>query len=250
MLTVSRNEDTHAEPTAPPAPGIKADPAVTALDPEKVASGFDELWAAFPRKHERSKARSAYETLAPDADLHAKLVARALALADHHSTHGTEQRWRKHLHSWLAEERYLEDLPQPYENPKEAAIARKKERGPTKTAKKSKAREAGLGLSEKTPQGEHSVIIVGSDLSESVGSPERRLQFSYRIQGGQHEGQEFSHTFAYISEDEEVQERGQVMFANIRSAVNLVEVDDTSELHDLPLRAIVAPMGRISYAAI
>lgn len=250
VLTVSRNEDAHAVPTAPPVSGLKADPAETALDPEKMAGGFEELWAAYPRKHHRTKARTAYEDLAPDADLHAKLVGRALAWSEHYSAHGTEQKWRKHLHSWLAEERYLEDLPEPYENPKEAAIAKKKERGPNKPTEPSKAREVGLGLSDKTPQGEHSVVIVGSDLSESVGSPDRRLQFSYRIQGGQHDGREFSHTFKYFSEDHNEQERGQLTFAGIRSAVGLVEVEDTSELHNLSLRAIVAPMGRISYAAL
>jgi DNA-binding Lrp family transcriptional regulator len=132
MLTVSRNEDTHAVPTAPAVGGLGAATAAAAWDPEAQPIRFEELWAAFPRKRQRAKAKAEYDKLEPNEALHADLVTAATALAAHHEKNGTEKKWWKHLHSWLAQECYFEDLPEPYENPKEAAIARSKENGPRK----------------------------------------------------------------------------------------------------------------------
>ena len=118
-------------PTASPVSGLEAHTATTAVDPEKVAasdlplSDFEELWAAYPLKRDRSKARAAYSALAPSPALHTTLLAQAAVWAAQYEETGTEKKWWKHLHLWLSEERYLEDPPSPYENRKEAAIARK-----------------------------------------------------------------------------------------------------------------------------
>jgi hypothetical protein len=155
-LTVSRIEDTHATAAPPPVGGPEATAAGMARDPEKAADPFEELWTVYPRKHQRQKARAAYKTLSPSPALHADLVAKATALAAHYDTTATEKKWWKHMHTWLAEERYLEDLPEPYENPKEAAIARKRENGPHKGKPQPAAKD--IGLSPKTPIGRHKGI--------------------------------------------------------------------------------------------
>lgn len=77
MPTVSMNEDTHAAASPPSAGGLEATTAGTARDP----GGFEELWAAYPRKHQRSKAQAAYRALAPSPAVHATLVAQAAAWA-------------------------------------------------------------------------------------------------------------------------------------------------------------------------
>jgi hypothetical protein len=251
---VSRTDDAPAVPTAPPVSGLEAHTAATAVDPKEVAAldlplsrtGFEELWAAFPRKHERSKAQAAYKKLAPDADLHSALVVKATALAEHYRQNSTEQKWWKHLHNWLAEERYLEDLPVPYENPKEAAIARARDKGPRKASKTPQAEKA-TGLSPKTPVGRHKVKIVGSELPDDTFNPEFRIRFSYRIQDGDHEGEEFSHTFKYLSEDENENANGQSIYADIRNATGILTPDDTSDFHDSSLIASVEKMGRIKF---
>jgi hypothetical protein len=248
MLTVSMNEDTHAGPTAPPVCGLEAATAVTARDPESESNPFEELWAIFPRKHHRAKARAAYKALAPDEALHADLIAKASALAVHYETTATEKKWWKHMHTWLVEERYLEDMPEPYENPKEAAIARARENGPRK-AKTAPAAKS-TGLSPKTPIGRHKVKVIGSEMPDDSGSPEQRFKFSYRIEDGDHEGKEFSHTFKYLSNDETLQTEGQSFFADLRKATGVTDPQDTSDLHDCGLRAIVTSMGRIEYAAL
>jgi hypothetical protein len=247
MLTVSRNEDTHAVPTAPPVCGPEAATAAAAWDPETQPVRFEELWAAFPRKHHRAKAKAAYDKLAPNDALHADLVAAATALAAHHEKNGTEKKWWKHLHTWIEQERYLEDLPEPYENPKEAAIARSRDNGPRKASKTAPAAKT-TGLSAKTPIGRHKVKIIGSELLGSSFDAERLMRFSYRVEDGGHEGKEFSHSFKIMSADEPTQTNGQAIFADLRRVTGIDQPGDTSDLHDIPLVAIVGPMGRIEYA--
>jgi len=243
-LTVSRNEDAPAVPTAPPVLGLEAHTAATAVDP----GGFEELWAAYPRKHHRSKAQDAYRALAPSPALHAELVAKASVWASHYEQKATEMRWRKHLHTWLSEERYLEDLPEPYENPKEAAIARKRESGPRKAGKSNDIGKS--GLSPKTPIGKHVVKIVGSELTGGGFSEEAEFRFHFRIEDGNHKDREFSHVFKIVSADEAEQTTGQSIYAQLRNATGVIEPDDTSDFHDRSLLAIVGKMGRIDYAAL
>jgi hypothetical protein len=248
MLTVSRIEDTPAVPKAPPVSGLEADPAASAVDPKMQPNLFEELWAVFPRKHHRAKARVAYKTLAPDNDLHAHLMASAIDLAAHYEKTATDKKWWKHMHTWLAEERYLEDLPEPYENPKEAAIARARENGPRKASKPLPAGKE-TGLSPKTPIGSHKVKIVEAELLEDTRD-EMRFKFLYRIQDGGNEGKEFSHTFKYLSSDEALQTEGQSIYADLRKATGVIEPQDTSDFHDRDLLAVVGKMGRINYAAL
>jgi hypothetical protein len=247
MLTVGMNEDTPAVPTAPPVPGLEADTAATAVDPGTQPNLFEELWAAFPRKHHRAKARAAYKALAPDEALHADLMAAAIALAVHYEKSATEKKWWKHMHTWLAEERYLEDLPEPYENPKEAAIARARENGPHKA--KTTAPAKATGLSPKTPIGRHTAKIAGCELLKD-NSDEVRLKFCFRIEDGNSEATEFSHTFKWLSKDEDLQTQGQSIYADIRKATGILEPEDTSDFHNKSLLAIVGSMGRIEYAAL
>jgi hypothetical protein len=247
MLTVSRNEDTHAVPTAPPVCGLEAATAAAAWDPEAQPVRFEELWVAFPRKHQRAKAKAEYDKLAPNEALHADLVTAATALAAHHEKNGTEKKWRKHLHSWLPQECYLEDLPEPHENPKEAAIARAKENGPRKATKTTPATKD-IGLSSKTPLGRHKVKIIASELLGGSFDAERLMRFSYRIEDGGHEGKEFSHSFKIMSADETTQTNGQSFFSDLRRVTGIDHPENTSDLHDIPLVAIVGPMGRIEYA--
>jgi hypothetical protein len=243
MLTVSRIEDTPAVPSAPPVVGQKPDTAATAVVPE----GFEELWNAFPRKHQRAKARAAYNALAPDQALHARLVVLVTAWAEHYAKTGTEKQWWKHLHTWLAQESYLEDLPQPYENPKDAAMARAKERGPRQAVGGT---STSSGLSSKTPLGRHEVVIISADMPDDSFAPEQPMKLSYRIQGGQHDGREFSHTFKILSENDDDQAKGQKIFSDIRQATGNNFPADYSDLYGIALRAIVTSMGRIEYEVL
>jgi hypothetical protein len=152
------------------------------------------------------------------------------------------------MHTWLTEERYLEDLPEPYENPKEAAIARARENGPRKAKRPKETGKS--GLSSRTPIGRHAVKIIGSEVTGGGFSEEAELQFHFRIESGDCEGTEFSHAFKFVSRDETAQFEGQSIYAQLRSATGVLEPNDTSDFHDRPLRAVVGPMGRISYETL
>jgi hypothetical protein len=90
--------------------------------------GFDELWAVWPSKHQRPKAKDAYKKLNPDTALHAQLVSAAQGWAEHYQSNGIDKRWVPLLHNWIRDERWLEDVPAVYSDPKTAAIANKRGR--------------------------------------------------------------------------------------------------------------------------
>ncbi|MCK1313703.1 hypothetical protein [Bradyrhizobium sp. 23] len=223
------------------------------MDPKKAAAsdlpvGFEQLWTVWPRKHHIAKARATYKALAPDPALHATLVAKATQWAAHYQQTATEKRWWKHMHTWLAEERYLEDPPEPYENPKEAAIARKRESGPRKASKQETVGKS--GLSSGTPIGRHKVSITDFDMTGGSFDKEREFIVSFKIEDGDHGGKVFSHTFNFISSDEDTQTAGQMHYTNIRHATGILEPDDTSDFHGKTLVANVKAMGRIEYASL
>ena len=238
--TVDRT-DTHAGPPS----GRVAATADPARDPKgETKIPFEQLWAAFPRKHERAKARAAYAKLEPNDELHAKLVQRATALAAHYQTTATDKKWWKHLHNWLAEERYLEDLPVPYENAKDAAIARAKS-GP-RQAKEESSEPGASGLTPKTPRGPHVVEIVGCELATAINN-DTAITFHYRIRGGDHDGKEFSHSFA-LSDSHGGNIEGQAVFRDIREATGVLAPDETTDFHGVVLCADIGKFGRVKYA--
>jgi hypothetical protein len=127
-LKVSRNDNTPAAPTAPPVAGLEAATAGTAGVPE---NAFDRFWNAYPRKHQRRKAEPAWNKIDPSPKLAEHIIEAAAALADHHAEHGTEKKWIREPQNWLTGKGWTEDLPAIFADPKEAAIAKTKDR-PTK----------------------------------------------------------------------------------------------------------------------
>lgn len=87
-------------------------------------------------------------------------------------------------------------------------------------------------------------------MPDERGNAEQRIKLSFLIEDGEHDGKEFSHTFKYGSDDEEERLRGSETFAELRRATGILEPEDTSDFHEKYLRAVVAPMGRISYEAL
>ena len=197
--------------------------------------------------------KAEYKKLAPNAELHASLVAAAIALAEHHSTAGTDKTWIKRLQNWIREERYLEDLPVPYVNAKEAAIARAKEGGPRKakdTQAPNKAESPAeitptqngrapppAGLSSNTPKGKHAVEIADADVlfvrkhaDDFLG--ETSLILHNRIIGGSHDGVKFTHMFVYGAENDEM-----------REAARAMQFERAAELRDRIKRLKVLSLG-------
>src|SRR5579884_1623494 len=110
-------------PAVPPG-GLDGPPAAPARDP------FDELWNAYGRKQERSKAKAEYRKLDPDPTLHVRLVRAAADWKVAYEAQRRPSRFRKLLHTWLAGECWLEDGPEPYVGAKAATLAKIRKRGP------------------------------------------------------------------------------------------------------------------------
>jgi hypothetical protein len=121
-LQVSGNTDTH---DALPSAGLAAATAGTG-DPKR--DPFDIFWQTFPRKFQKPKARAAWDKINPDADLAERIIKAACKGTEHYARQGTEKKWIPTPANWLAGERYDEDLPGVYVDPKEAAIAKAKDR--------------------------------------------------------------------------------------------------------------------------
>jgi hypothetical protein len=110
-------------PAPPPPPGGPDEPpAAPARNP------FDELWDAYGRKHERSKAKAEYQKLDPDQTLHKKIVRAAADWTAAYEAQARPKKYWKYLHTWLASECWLEDLPEPYETSKMAATTKRRKR--------------------------------------------------------------------------------------------------------------------------
>lgn len=238
MLTVGMSEETPAVPAAPPVSGLAADTAASAGE----EGGFEELWAAWPRKHHRAKARAAYRALTPDAALHATLLEKAHLWAAHYEQTGIEKRYWKHLHTWLAEERFFEDLPTPFED------RRQRISSATKRRKQDAAGPVALGrsgLSTGTPLGAHSVVIIRAEIEKSENDDEH-LAVDYRITEGSHRGTEFRHLMLLLCVDQDRFFEAQEKFREFRKAVGF-DMSDPADLLGRELIADVGKMGTIRY---
>jgi hypothetical protein len=108
-LTSGLTERGTAAPSAPHS-ASPVGPAA-AVPAEESGEPFAELWTAYGFPKDIALARAAYERLAPGTELHAELVHKAGECRLFHETN--PDRWQKHLHNWLAEERYKETPSMP-----------------------------------------------------------------------------------------------------------------------------------------
>jgi hypothetical protein len=244
-LTESRNNGTSA---VPPSGGLTPAPAGTAADPQKASKKarqpFDELWDAWGRKEKRADARAAYAKLEPDGELHARLVQSATAWTANYTVIDRPKKFQKLLHTWINDECWLEDLPLPYENAKDAAIARAKERGPRKERATSAQSGTAYGVADDTPLGRHVVEIFDSK-AEKKTNGDTHLCFSYRIRGGEHEGKEFALRFPHSDWSGTIDKDSRI--ADLEKTTGRRNVQDSSELHGAVLCAVVSKGGRIEY---
>ncbi|EJN04486.1 hypothetical protein [Phyllobacterium sp. YR531] len=123
-LRVGRNIDTH---DALPLAGLAPAQAGT-RDPEEKKMPFDRFWQSFPRKYQKPKARAAWNKLNPSQELAERIIKAAGLWAAHYEANPVEKRWMPSPANWLVGERYDEDLPDVYEDPKERAIVKAKDR--------------------------------------------------------------------------------------------------------------------------
>jgi predicted transcriptional regulator len=104
---IDRNE--FAAPVAPPLAGLAAAKAEPAKD-----GGFEELWKAYRCPKGKAEARTAYNKLAPDADLHAAIVAAARQWLSSWASQDKADAARFTLAKWIEREEYECEPPTGY----------------------------------------------------------------------------------------------------------------------------------------
>lgn len=228
------NDSSHAAPTAPPGPPASA--AVRA-DAARVPDRFEEFWRAYPKKLKKAKARAAYEKIAPDADLHTRIVEKASELASHHKNHGTESRWIKEPANWLAGEGWDEDLPSVYDDPKDAAIAKKRASPPKPTV------PANENMPPLRTNWDKVEVIASEVVARAKGNA---LVMTLRSTDGSD-----CYTETIILEDasQDIQDDGQRQFSKLRQAMGVEDIYDTEQLHGIPFERRINA-GKSEYRAI
>ncbi|SDP46819.1 hypothetical protein SAMN05428967_2254 [Phyllobacterium sp. YR620] len=246
-LQVGSNFDTHG---APPSAALSGAAAGTRV-PE---SAFDKFWLAFPRKFQKPKARSAWDKINPSEELAGRIIEAASLWAAHYASQSTDKKWIPTPANWLTGERYDEDLPDVYTDPKEAAIAKANERKPSKPAVAANDNDGLPALpvyqwdvGPFSPFG----TFRGEIIDSHVGWPNPKDQqavFTIELDG--REGNTVDHTFFVQAADPKKQERGQQFLRDIMRAVSFEgALDDTDQLHFRPLQVTI-DRGLISYAPI
>ncbi|MGQ3214680.1 hypothetical protein [Shinella sp.] len=233
VLQVSRNVDT---PDPLPSDGLAAT-AAGSRDP------FEGFWNAFPRKYQKPKARSAWSNLAPDVSTAERIIAAASAWAAHYEKHPIDKKWMPTPANWLSGERFDEDLPEIYSDPKEAAIARRTTKATSEPENTEEPAVEWCGeISPFVPSGTHRIkVTAASTIADGDGE---LLSLVLDIDDGGSLLTGISHTFPIRAGDHAVQERGQ---ANLRVISSGHTSDDVLDLVGSKCRMCVGKDGRVTY---
>lgn len=242
-LRVSGNDDT-LDPL--PTAGLAAAEAGS-RDP---GSAFDRYWSAYPRKHQRSRAETAWTKIAPDAVMAEEIIAGAQRLADHYAEHPVDKKWMKQPANWLAGKGWTEDLPEVYVDAKQAAIA-KKASAPKPSLSSDDSESVADNDNEPEPD-EVPWFLVGSPKLWPVGrfvgkfvdgevvkeGPDKIVTMDFEIQEGEHAGKILQHRFYVEAYMRSAQEEGQAILSRMCHAVGLASITNTDELQFKQLVAI------------
>lgn len=242
-VTVIDGDD--CAPATPPLPvGLEATGAGGAQ------GGFEELWKTyFPKRGQgdKKKARSAYEALAPDANLHSSMLVSAKLWFDAWQAQDKPDAPRKHLDTWLTGEHYDCEPPTAYKA-KEKPTTKK----PTKASNDNFANERPANDSDYVCDvgpfsdiGTFDATIVDTEVKFVDRFTE---QVDIHLLWGSNGGQGAKHTLFYQHKDQAVQERGQAFIRSISDCLDIDELKDTEELHGRKIRCTINRRLAISYA--
>ena len=91
------------------------DPA-GACEPKKNLDGFDEFWAAYPKRVGKGEAERAWSRLRPDGELRARMTAAIGAMRGTDDWTKEGGRFIPNPSTWLGQRRWEDDIPQNYDD--------------------------------------------------------------------------------------------------------------------------------------
>ncbi|WLB58115.1 hypothetical protein [Bradyrhizobium japonicum] len=232
--------DDTCPPAAPPlADGLAATAAGGTAVEERARSHADDIQAAqakltfelcyrtYDYAKGKKEARAAWDALPAEVD-RAAVIKAAAAWQASWEAQGKPDAPRKHLATWLREERYDEDAPTGYQ-PKEKAKAKS---GPQKSAnpaepvsQKSDARVTAKPA-KRQPAAPITARVTASEVVKVEGLSELRFTATDEA------GVEHEHVITLEHPDMETQFEGQRQLAKLVHAAGLEQIQDSSELHD------------------
>ncbi|MBB4580388.1 hypothetical protein GGE45_002718 [Rhizobium aethiopicum] len=206
-----------AAPGAPPLAGLSAATA----GPTK-EDGFDELWKAYSCKQKKAEAKAAYAKLAPDRELHARMVEAAGNWFARWAAQEKPDAPRFTLARWLEREEYECEPPTAYKAKEHKRTSAQKPAGP--------------------PRGPRVVDIVDADVDYDGGSTVLVLTFAERDTATS-----WKRRVTLEDKNMDRQQTGQREFAQLVNALGLGDVDDSSELCGKPV-TVIERDGELTYA--
>ena len=226
-----------ATPTAPVAAPLACASPVAAGEERKAVGGFEELWRSYAYPKGKREARLAYEKLAPDADLHATMVAAAIEWRETWAAQGKSDAPRFTLAKWIEREEYECAPPTAY-TPKERKA---------KPALESLAAPGGKpDLPPGHPVGRFVVEIVAFDYLGGKFDPE--VPVGITLASDQFMGALKYEVLVASSVNRNAAERGYRMIDEILLALEVTSTKDTDDLLFKPLLATISKTGLISYS--
>jgi hypothetical protein len=213
---IQKDRDDTRPPTAPPhGDGLAATPAGgTAV--EELASAkpaFELCYRTYACLKGKREARAAWDALPAEVDRAAVIKAAAAWLASW-KAQGKPDAPRKHLATWLKEERYDEDAPTGFQKI-ERGKAKPKATKPA-SAKPTKPRQPAAPITAR---------ITASEVAGGWGETELRFTATDEA------GVEHEHVIALEHPDAETQFEGQRQLAKLVHAAGLEQIIDSAELH-------------------
>jgi len=216
------------------------------------AQGFEELWRAYGHKQKKAEAKAAYAKLAPEGDLHARMVTAAANWFERWAAQGKKEAPRFSLAKWIDREEYDCEPPTAYkrkerqartEEPRPASPANDNPK-PMASAIPRASRRMVNDVGPFSPFGDFDAEIVGSRV-ERVGATTERVVLQLNWSG--HEGFDAEHTFYYQHPMPSIQERGQAFVQRLAECTGIGHLSDTEQLHGRRVRCVINERLAISY---
>ncbi|MBY5614213.1 helix-turn-helix domain-containing protein [Rhizobium leguminosarum] len=233
---------------APPSAPLPVGRAATGAD--GAGGGFEEVWKAYDYKQKKAEALAAYKKLAPDEELHERIVGAASIWKASWAAQQKTDAPRFTLAKWLEREEFECGPPTAYKAKEKKAPAPKKQKPQAANDNEDEDWESGPMICDVgpfTPFGRFKARIVGSQV-EHIDSYTEKVVLDLDWTG-RDLGADAQHTFYFQHQDPKVQERGQAFVQRLAECTGIDELTDTEQLHGAHVYCTINNRLAISYEA-
>lgn len=227
-------DDDCAAPSAPPVAGLSAATAGTAQEGLQ-RPAFEALWHTYAHAKGKKEAKAAWDALPAEVD-RAAVIKAAAAWQASWAAQGKPDAPRKHLATWLREERYDEDAPKGFQKlerskakPKPAAKDSEKEA--PDVGRKLDSGSYAAEMAEHARRNRRAAIVIDAPRN----TPLTVLASAIEQRGGDKwlELDTSGGRVAIVLESSkpDIQDEGQARFGRLCDACGVSTIDNSADLH-------------------